>query len=207
LRQLEPVGALVAHAALRDIELVQNVEGGEHGIGASRGRHIGLRKDDSAHEARWRGEIARQPMQAGALTELRKLGAVKLQRRHVGHAEIDVIAEIGDVPIVSGRVGHDAEPGSVPLMVVPAGITTTVEASGKPNSIVRPLIMAPSAASRLMPVQAWACVVAKVKAAVSAATAVLRNIGRSLLERKRRRLFQENREGSLKQRSVAARRA
>jgi hypothetical protein len=49
-------------------------------------------------------------------------------------------------------------------MVVPAGITTTVEASGKPNSIVRPLIMAPSAASRLMPVHAWACVVAKVKA-------------------------------------------
>jgi hypothetical protein len=58
-----------------------------------------------------------------------------------------------------------------------------------------------------MPVQAWECVVAKAKAAVSAATAVLRNIGKSLLERKRRRLFRENREGSLKQRSLAARRA
>src|SRR5262245_6603941 len=63
-------------------------------------------------------------------------------------------------------------------MAVPAGITMTFEASGKPNSIVRPLIMAPSAASRLIPVQAWACVVAKVKAAVSAAMAVLRNIGK-----------------------------
>ena len=58
--------------------------------------------------------------------------------------------------------------GSVPFMAVPAGMTMTLEESGKPNSMVRPLIMAPSLALRLMPVQAKLGVVAKLKAAMSA---------------------------------------
>ena len=62
-------------------------------------------------------------------------------------------------------------------MAVPAGRTMTLEESGKPNSMVRPLIMAPSLALRLMPVQAKLGLVADANAAIRVRTATLRIMG------------------------------
>jgi hypothetical protein len=60
------------------------------------------------------------------------------------------------------RVGADDLPpsGKAPLNSFPAGTTTTLDWSGKPNSGVRARMAPPSSAFRLMPVQAKPGVVA-----------------------------------------------
>jgi hypothetical protein len=64
--------------------------------------------------------------------------------------------------------------GNVPLISLPAGMTSTFDCMGKPNSSVRPRIAAPSCAFRLMPVQAKPGVAADTNAAIRVRTAALR---------------------------------
>ena len=55
--------------AFRNVELVEDVEGREHGVVGGRVRHRRLAVDRRAHEARGRGEIAGKAEQPGARAE------------------------------------------------------------------------------------------------------------------------------------------
>ena len=108
------VGHLLAvlHAAggpQRDVELVEEVKRLQDALAGGLHRQGRLRKRHRADKSRWRREIAGQPQHAAPLAEPRQLDARELDRRHVGHRQVDVVAQVRDVPIEARRIGDHAQ--------------------------------------------------------------------------------------------------
>jgi len=48
-------------------------------------------------------------MHAAALAKLSELEMVEIDGRNIGRGQIDIVAQIGHMPIESRRIGHDAK--------------------------------------------------------------------------------------------------
>jgi hypothetical protein len=102
-------GRGVHHRAFGDVELVEDMEGRQHGVIGRLVRRRGLTVDRGADEARWRGEIAGKTEKPGAGAERAHLLVAELDGLDIVDREVDVVRKIGYVPIVGRRIGHDAE--------------------------------------------------------------------------------------------------
>src|SRR5438094_6779047 len=91
--------------AFWNVELIQDVEGLKNRVIPCLWLKDRLAKRDGANEARRRREVSGQPEHARALAGWQELNRSQLHRRSVAHREIQIVAQIGHVPIERRRVG------------------------------------------------------------------------------------------------------
>ena len=68
-----------------------------------------LGKRHGPNETRRRREIAGQPQHPAPLSKTGEFDARNIDRRHVVHGEVDVVAQVREVPIEGRRVGDHAQ--------------------------------------------------------------------------------------------------
>ena len=84
---------------LGDVELVEDVEGLQHTLPSRLDGEGTLRERHRPDEPGGRGEIARKAEHPAALAEPLDLLPAEVDLRHVAHGHVDVIAQVGHVPI------------------------------------------------------------------------------------------------------------
>src|SRR5206468_10329830 len=92
-----------------NVELIQDVERLPYRIIARLWLKDRLAECDGANEARRRREVSGQPEHTRALAGWQELDRSQLHRRSVGHREIQIVAQIGHMPVERRRIGNDAQ--------------------------------------------------------------------------------------------------
>src|SRR5438552_1072956 len=98
-----------AGGAFWNVELIQDVERLKNRVIPGLWLKHRLAERDGANEARRRREVSRQPEHTRALAGWQKLNRPQLHRRSVGHRKIQVVAQIGHMPIERRRVGDHTQ--------------------------------------------------------------------------------------------------